>query len=58
MFRICIKADAALHQTAVSCDDICNLERRLEKKESSACQWGRTSLESHILLLWSVNEVP
>lgn len=49
-----MKADAALHQTAGG--DICKLERRLEKKESSSYQWGRTSLESHILLLWSVNQ--
>lgn len=48
-----MKADAALHQT---CGDICKLERRLEKKESSSYQWGRRSLESHILLLWSVNQ--
>lgn len=53
MFGMCMKADAALHQT---CGDICELERRLEKKESSSYQWGRTSLESHILLLWSANQ--
>lgn len=51
-----MKADAALHQAAVGCGDICKLERRLEKKQSSSYQWGRTSLESQILLLWSVNQ--
>lgn len=56
MFRICLKAEAALHQTAVGCGGICKRERRLEKKESSSYRWGRASLESHILLLWSVNQ--
>lgn len=51
-----MKGEAALQQTAVGCGGICELERRLEKKGSSSHQWGRRSLESHILLLWSVNQ--